>query len=359
MSLLELKNLTHHFGQRVAIDKLNLSVEKGELVGLLGSSGCGKTTTIRLIAGLLKPTAGEIWIAHRNITEFSPERRNIGMVFQSYALFPHLNVFENVAFGLRATGVSRAQIPSRVRRALNVVHLSEYESRPVFELSGGEQQRVAIARAIILEPQVLLLDEPLSNLDASLREQTRNQLRALIRSLGITTLFVTHDQEEAFAVCDRIVLLSQGKMQQAGTPQEIYDHPRNAFVARFVGRSNLIELQLKSREDDMWVFSWPSGRELRLPLIRNGTPQVGRKYSILFRPEKIEFEQRPCNKHLMSVTVSSYRFAGAWSEWQLEGEGIHLLATKSNETCSQNSSPTQIKDVWISPEALHVFDTET
>jgi len=359
VSLLELKNLTHHFGQRIAIDKLNLSIEKGELVGLLGPSGCGKTTTIRLIAGLLKPTAGEIWIANRNITQFSPERRNIGMVFQSYALFPHLNVFENVAFGLRATGVARGQIPGRVRRALNVVHLSEHEFRPVFELSGGEQQRVAIARAIILEPQVLLLDEPLSNLDASLREQTRNQLRALIRSLGITTLFVTHDQEEAFALSDRIVLLSQGRFQQVGTPQEIYERPRNTFVARFVGRSNLIELQLKSRDGNMWVFDLPSGRELRLPLIHNGTPHMGRKYSIFFRPEKIEFEQTPCNTHLLSVNVSGYRFSGAWSEWQLEGEGIHLLATKSNETCSQNSSPKEIKDVWISPEALHVFEEET
>ena len=187
MPHLELKNLTQRFGSQTALDGLNLSIEKGELISLLGPSGCGKTTTIRLIAGFLEPTRGSVWIGGRDVTPLPPEQRNIGMVFQSYALFPHLNVFENVAFGLKAAKVPRPQIESRVQRALELVNLPNYGKRPVFELSGGEQQRVAIARAVVIEPQILLLDEPLSNLDASLRERTRRQLRELITSLGITT----------------------------------------------------------------------------------------------------------------------------------------------------------------------------
>jgi len=213
MPHLELKNLTQRFGSQTALDGLNLSIEKGELISLLGPSGCGKTTTIRLIAGFLEPTRGSVWIGGRDVTALPPEQRNIGMVFQSYALFPHLNVFENVAFGLKAAKVPRLQIENRVRKALELVNLPNYGKRPVFELSGGEQQRVAIARAVVIEPQILLLDEPLSNLDASLRERTRRQLRELITSLGITTVFVTHDQEEAFALSDRIVLLSKGQCQ--------------------------------------------------------------------------------------------------------------------------------------------------
>ncbi len=184
MPHLELKNLTQRFGSQTALDDLNLSIEKGELISLLGPSGCGKTTTIRLIAGFLEPTRGSVWIGGRDITALPPEHRNIGMVFQSYALFPHLNVFENVAFGLKAAKVPRPQIESRVGRALELVNLPTYEKRAVYELSGGEQQRVAIARAVVIEPQILLLDEPLSNLDASLRERTRRQLRELITSSG-------------------------------------------------------------------------------------------------------------------------------------------------------------------------------
>src|SRR4030095_3887709 len=237
MPHVELKNLTQRFGSQTALEGLNLSIEKGELISLLGPSGCGKTTTIRLIAGFLVPTRGSGWIGGRDVTPLPPEQRNIGMVFQSYALFPHLNVYENVAFGLKAAKVPGPQIEDRVRRALELVNLPNYGKRPVFELSGGEQQRVAIARAVVIEPQILLLDEPLSNLDASLRERTRRQLRELITSLGITTLFVTHDQEEAFALSDRIVLLSKGQCQQVGTARELYNHPANEFVAGFIGQA--------------------------------------------------------------------------------------------------------------------------
>jgi iron(III) transport system ATP-binding protein len=352
---LELKNLTQRFGDQIALDDLSLSVQKGELVSLLGPSGCGKTTTIRLIAGFLLPTRGSIWIGGRDVTTLRPERRNVGMVFQSYALFSHLNVFENVAFGLRAAKTPREQLGGRVQKALELVNLPGYEKRPVFELSGGEQQRVAIARAVVIEPQILLLDEPLSNLDASLRERTRKQLRELITSLGITTIFVTHDQDEAFALSDRIVLLSQGRCQQVGTARELYDRPANEFVANFIGKSNIFTLPLKAVGEDCLVFAWPSGRELRWRQLADRQLKVGQSYKLLVRPEKIEFEPQPGDVHLVSAKVLSQRFAGALSEWELEGDGIRVLAIHLTNPSGEEFAVGQIIDLSVRPEAIQVL----
>ena len=356
MPHLKLKNLTQRFGSQTALDGLNLSIDKGELVSLLGPSGCGKTTTIRLIAGFLEPSRGSVWISGRDVTPLPPEQRNIGMVFQSYALFPHLNVFENVAFGLKAARAPREQIESRVRKALELVNLPNYEKRPVFELSGGEQQRVAIARAVVIEPQILLLDEPLSNLDASLRERTRRQLRELITSLGITTLFVTHDQEEAFALSDRIVLLSKGQCQQVGTAQELYDHPANEFVAGFIGRSNIFSLPLKAVGEDCVSFVWPSGRELRLRKPVNPQLKVGQSYKLLLRPEKIEFEKREGQIHLFSAKLLSYRFAGAWSEWEAEGEGVRLSVIRPNTPLDGQWAVGMALDLWVHLEDVQILE---
>jgi ABC-type Fe3+/spermidine/putrescine transport system ATPase subunit len=354
MPHLELKNLTRRFGDQHALDDLSLSVERGELVTLLGPSGCGKTTTIRLVAGFLQPTSGTIWIASRDVTTLPPERRNIGMVFHSYALFPHLNFFENVAFGLRAVRIPREQIELRVRRALALVNLQGHEKRPIYELSGGEQQRVAISRAVAIEPQILLLDEPLSNLDASLRESTRRQLRELITSLGITTIFVTHDQQEAFALSDRIVLLSKGKCQQVGTAGELYDQPANEFVARFIGRSNIFSLLLKCHGEDCLVFAWPSGRELRLRESGERSLKAGRYYKVLLRPERIQFEKEPASIHLASAKVVSYRFAGAWSEWELEAEGLRLSAIGTNQSSGVRIDTGGV-EVYVRPNALQIL----
>lgn len=355
MAHLELKNLTQRFGEQTALDNLNLSIKKGELVSLLGPSGCGKTTTIRLIAGFLTPSRGSIWIAGKDVTSLPPERRNVGMVFQSYALFPHLNVFENTAFGLRAASVPREQIQERVQRALALVNLPGYEKRPVFELSGGEQQRVAIARAVVIEPQILLLDEPLSNLDASLRERTRKQLRELITSLGITTLFVTHDQEEAFALSDRIVLLSKGRCQQVGTARELYDRPASEFVARFVGKSNLFSLPLKGFGQDCLIFRLPSGRELRVRQTDGVALKAGQSYDILLRPERIEFEKGPGCVQLFPARVLRHRFAGAWLEWELEGEGVRLLAVQVNKEPGAGPAAGATVEVCAQPDALQVI----
>jgi ABC-type Fe3+/spermidine/putrescine transport system ATPase subunit len=239
--MLRLEALSKRFGSTVAVDDLSLGIERGEFLSLLGPSGCGKTTTLRMIAGFETPTSGRIIAQDRDVTGIPPQRRGFGMVFQSYALFPHLNVFENVAFGLRAQGFPAQEIRPKVMEALERVDLAGYQDRNIQELSGGQQQRVALARAIAPQPPLLLLDEPLSNLDAALRERTRDELRSLLKRVGITSIFVTHDQEEAFALSDRIAVLEGGRLQQVGTPEELYRSPANAFVASFVGRANFLD----------------------------------------------------------------------------------------------------------------------
>jgi ABC-type Fe3+/spermidine/putrescine transport system ATPase subunit len=355
MALLELQNLTQRFGSLTALDNFNLSVGQGEFVSLLGPSGCGKTTTIRLVAGFLNPTQGKVLVNGRDISPLPPEKRDIGMVFQSYALFPHLNVFENVAFGLRAKKLTGPQVGEKVEQALALVNLTGYGKRPVSELSGGEQQRVAIARTLVIEPQILLLDEPLSNLDASLREETRRQLRHLIDSLGITAIFVTHDQEEAFALSDRIALLSKGVCQQVGTPQELYYRPVNEFVAKFIGNSNLFSLPFKTDGEDCLVFSLPGGNDLR---IRRNQPWQFRKGEVcrlLLRPERIEFEKTSANIKLITAKIMSQQFSGAFSEYELEGEGLRLTALQTSRPDTQAYSAGESLDIYYSPDAIYVF----
>src|SRR5262245_7364936 len=225
MPLVGLHNISKRYESTRAVENVSLAVERGEFFGLLGPSGCGKTTTLRMIAGLEVPDSGTIEFDERDITNLTPEARGFGMVFQNYALFPHLNVFENVGFGLRARRKPAAEIADRVGQALELVQLPGYEKRNVSELSGGQQQRVAIARAIAIEPTLLLFDEPLSNLDVMLREETRGELRELVRRLGLTAVYVTHDQEEAYALCDRISIMVGGKLMQTGRPRELYEQP--------------------------------------------------------------------------------------------------------------------------------------
>ncbi len=235
---LRLDSLTKEFPGRRAVDALTLDVTRGEILALLGPSGCGKTTTLRLLAGFETPDAGRVIVDGDDVTRLPPAKRRFGMVFQNYALFPHLDVGENVAFGLEARGGAAAQ--ARVAEVLAMVDLAGYEKRPVTALSGGQQQRVAVARSLAPEPRVLLLDEPLSNLDPSLRERTRRELREAIQRVGITTVFVTHEQEEAFDLGDRIAVMNAGRLEQVGTADELYDRPASAFVATFVGRSNVL-----------------------------------------------------------------------------------------------------------------------
>lgn len=242
-AFLSLDDLTLGYGDQVAVDRLNLSMKRGELLALLGPSGCGKTTTMRAIAGLLPPMGGRITLDGRDVTRTAPNKRGIGLVFQSYALFPHLTVFDNVAFGLRLQGVPKAEVTRRVGAALESVGLSGFADRQPKALSGGQQQRVALARSIVVEPKLLLLDEPLSNLDARLRLEMRSELARLQKELGITMVYVTHDQAEALALADRIVVMRDGRIEQIDTPANVYERPRTAFAAEFIGFENTFTLE--------------------------------------------------------------------------------------------------------------------
>lgn len=240
---IHLKNLSKHFKNVIAVHELDLIVEDGEMICLLGPSGCGKSTTLSMIAGLEKPTRGDVYFNGRCVTDLAAEERNIGMVFQNYALYPHMTVAENIMFPLKMLRVSKKNRIERVKKIAEMMHFQDLLNRRPNELSGGQQQRVAIARALIKEPEILLLDEPFSNLDARLRIQLRDEIRSLQRELGITTIFVTHDQEEAMSISDNILLLNQGRIQQYSSPQNMYQHPANLFVASFMGNPpmNLIE----------------------------------------------------------------------------------------------------------------------
>ncbi len=242
MAFLILQNISKTFGNTKAVIDFNLEVEKGEFVSFLGPSGCGKTTTLRMIAGFELPSSGHIWLDGEEITFQRPNRRNIGMVFQAYALFPNLTVAQNIGFGLQVRKMERRQIEERVREMLSLIHLESYADRYPYQLSGGQQQRVALARALAIRPRLLLLDEPLSALDAKIRLELRQEIRRIQQTLGITTIYVTHDQEEALSLSDRVVVMNQGQIEQIGTPLEIYNYPQTEFVASFVGQLNLLPI---------------------------------------------------------------------------------------------------------------------
>ena len=275
--------LSKHFGAKNVLDDFALEVHGGEFVTFLGPSGCGKSTALNLLAGLLQPTAGEIWLDDERLDPLPPERRGFGMVFQNYALFPHLSVFDNVAFGLDVRRVARASIAERVRRMLALVKLEGLEARYPAQLSGGQQQRVAIARALVIEPRVLLLDEPLSNLDAKLRLEMRAEIKRLHQGLGLTSIYVTHDQAEALSLSDRIVVMREGRVMQVGAPADIHDRPRNLFVADFVGYRNVLTLMVTARGVDGLVTAEGSGLRVR------GRAEIGPGGAVLaaVRPEDV------------------------------------------------------------------------
>jgi len=254
LSEIIIQNLQKNFGSTEALRDLSISIDRGDLVSLLGPSGCGKTTLLRLIAGFETPTDGQIFLRDRKITEITPQKRNIGIVFQDYAIFPTMNVFNNVAYGLRVKKFKKNEIANLVAEYLELVGLTGYGKRLPSQLSGGQQQRVALARALVIRPDVLLLDEPLSNLDAALRLNIRKEIRKIQQSLGITAIFVTHDQEEAMSISDKIFVLRQGELMQGGTPEEIYRTPQNDFVAGFIGKSNILYGRVSGHENGLTML---------------------------------------------------------------------------------------------------------
>jgi iron(III) transport system ATP-binding protein len=324
---LKLEGINLSFGKTHVLKGIDLQIEPGEFFAFLGPSGCGKTTLLRLIAGFESAQTGQVIIGGREVSNLPPWQRNLGMVFQSYALWPHMTVRKNVAFGLEERRVSRSEINRRVDRALELVGLLELAERRPSQLSGGQQQRVALARTIVIEPQVLLLDEPLSNLDAKLRIQMRHELLDLQRKLSITTIFVTHDQEEANTIADRIALMKDGFIQQQGTPVELYDKPVNRFVADFLGTANFFEGKLEQSGND-WLFR--AGNELVIPVDDQGTGGGAGSCCLVFRPQNVRVTVDP-EDHTDDIfqfrgTVKGKEFLGSSIRYRVAVGGEDVFA---------------------------------
>ncbi len=288
MARVDLQNITKSFGAFKAIHGATATFEEGSFTTLLGPSGCGKTTLLRMISGLETPTSGDINIAGRRINDVPIHKRNLGLVFQNYALFPHRNIAENIAFGLKYRDVPKSDIPAKVKNALDIVRLPGVEERYPSQLSGGQQQRIAMARAIVIEPDVLLLDEPLSALDANLRDEMRVELKAIQDRIGVTSIFVTHDQSEALAMSDKIIVMSSGHIEQIGSPEEVYNHPASEFVAGFLGTSNILDVAVIERNNDSVTLDIPNFGKAQIPLAQASGLGDASKGRIVMRAEKLQ-----------------------------------------------------------------------
>jgi putative spermidine/putrescine transport system ATP-binding protein len=306
MAFIELVDIVKRFGRHAAVDSFSLRVEEGEFVSFLGGSGCGKTTTLRMIAGFETPTSGRILIKGSDVVQMPPNRRGVGMVFQNYALFPNMTAAQNIGFGLKVTGRPPAERDRRVGEMLALIHMEDFRDRHPHQMSGGQQQRVALARALAIQPSVLLLDEPLSALDAKIRIRLRAEIRAIQRKLGITTIYVTHDQEEALSISDRICVMKDGRIEQVGAPSEIYNRPATAFVASFIGSSNVLRAVVVDPARGKVTLD---GQEISASGPLSGMP--GREVRLTIRPESIALHNGiPSNNHLRG-TLSNVVFLGS------------------------------------------------
>jgi putative spermidine/putrescine transport system ATP-binding protein len=332
MSSVTLQSVGKTFGDHVAVRDFSVEIANGEFLVLLGPSGCGKTTTLRMIAGFVEPSAGRVLFGDRDVTDLPPYRRNTGLVFQGYALFPHLTVFENVAFGLRMRKLDKVAVARRAHEALRLVRLDALAERMPRQLSGGQQQRVALARALAIEPDILLLDEPLSNLDAKLREQVRIEIRQLQRRLGVTTVMVTHDQEEALSVADRLVVMNNGEVQQIGTQRELYNHPRSRFVANFIGRINCFTGAAAGPQ----CFRTESGLEITV----RKAAQDGCVLTV--RPERIRLANKDETTNTFPATVEFVSYLGATTEYVVRLASGDLVAVEMHNTEADAAEPLAI-----------------
>jgi spermidine/putrescine ABC transporter ATP-binding subunit len=355
---LQVQDLVVHFGDHTALNLISFNVVAGERLCLLGPSGCGKTTCLRVIAGFIVPHSGQVDIAGKSMLSVPPEHRNIGILFQSYALFPHLNVHDNVAFGLRMRSLPEAAIKQKVADALNLVRLPRSGDKRPSMLSGGEQQRIAFARAIVIQPSLLLLDEPFSNLDARLRQEMRSELLELLERLAITTVMVTHDQEEAMSIADRIVVMRAGKIEQVGTPRDIYEHPCNEFVARFVGESNSFGGIARVGPGQTFVDVAGLGT-----LVASGGVAVQRsgQVRVLFRPEKIRLSARGSASRTTTVaqrfdgTVERVQYIGHRSEYRIRVAQRSIIAWRMNERSPTLEPGDKVDIEWDQADTL-IFD---
>lgn len=322
-AMVELHNISKTFGKFIALREVSFQIEEGEFMTFLGPSGCGKTTCLRLISGFDTPTTGKIEIGGEDVTHLPPYKRDVNQVFQSYALFPHLTIYDNIAFGLKMKKQPAAVIKQRVDAVVEMTGLGEMVHRKPGQMSGGQRQRVALARAIVCQPKVLLLDEPLSALDAKLRQQMRMELKSLQKRLGITFVFVTHDQEEALTMSDRIAVLNQGTIEQIGSVAEIYNRPSTRFVAEFIGETNILPAQIIGREAGFCLCEIEGGARLRVQ-----APEVPTEKQILLsiRPEKVDVRrQRPPGENIFSGTISLEIFKGAVDDLIVTADGLEAL----------------------------------
>ena len=352
MSDVKLVGLTKKFGAYVAVQNTNLHIEEGEFFSLLGPSGCGKSTTLRMIAGFVKPTSGQILLGGEDVTYVPPEKREIGIVFQNYAIFPHMNVFDNIAFGLRLRRMNEAEIARTVGEVLEQVGLSGYEARFQKELSGGQQQRVALARVLVTRPRILLLDEPLSALDKKLREEMKVWIKDLQRRLSITTVYVTHDQGEALTMSDRIGVMNKSQIVQIGTPEEIYERPDNLFVTRFIGESNVLDAEIDRLEDGYAFIKVGDGVSKALI---SGDMRAGETASLVIRPENVLLDvdgESRCGFRAQ-MTVIDHTYQGSLLRYRLRWGDDVIVCDVQNQSHREILAPGSNVDVgWDSDRAI-------
>jgi putative spermidine/putrescine transport system ATP-binding protein len=345
VSYLELTHIQKVFNETVAVEDFNLSVTQGEFISLLGPSGCGKTTTLRMVAGFDYPTSGQILLDDKDLTLLPPNKRNVGMVFQSYALFPNMTVGENIGYGLRVSGKPKREIEQPVREMLALIQMDNYGKRYPNQLSGGQQQRVALARALAFHPKVLLLDEPLSALDAKIRMELRSEIRRIQQQMHITTIYVTHDQEEALSLSDRVVVMSNGKIEQVGTPSQIYNFPQTEFVARFVGQINLLPVEWVDRTDGVVRLGQQVVRAGQVPDHLNGHP-----IRLAIRPEELAAGRQEGANNL-SGSVDAVTYLGSILRVRVDIEGHPVSLDMFNERSLKPPRVGETFEINFSPDA--------
>ncbi|QMU57708.1 MAG: polyamine ABC transporter ATP-binding protein [Boseongicola sp.] len=356
MATVVLSNLSKTFGDFTAVDDISVAIEEGEFFSMLGPSGCGKSTTLRMIAGFEETSVGRIEVGGVDVSQSPPEEREIGFVFQNYAIFPHMNAYDNIAFGLKLRKLPNDQIDKRVRDAMEQVGMTGYENRFQTELSGGQQQRVALARVLVTQPRILLLDEPLSALDKNLREEMKFWIKDLQKSLGITTIYVTHDQGEALTMSDRIAVMKDGKISQAGTPKDIYERPENQFVTEFIGESNLLAGKVVSSQGETCSLS--IGTHTVSAPVRAGT-NLNDEVMLAIRPERvlIAAEAKSAPDNALQLPLKSVTYQGAFIRFLMDLDGQELVAEVPNRFGTPDFVPGAMIDVgwrtgcgWIIPK---------
>lgn len=332
---------------RYAVENVNLEIEAGQFVTLLGPSGCGKTTTLRMVAGFEEISEGDIYFGGEKVNDIPPNQRDCTMVFQSYALFPHMNIFDNIAYGLRIKKLSKDMILSKVNGVLDIMNLGDYKERMPSQLSGGQQQRVALARALVMEPGVLLFDEPLSNLDTKLRLVMRDEIRRIQQQIGITAIYVTHDQSEAMSMSDLIIVMNKGKIEQYGSPMDIYQRPKTKFVADFIGTANFIEGTVKAAETDHIVVNTASGQ---LKVYRTGF-KVNDRVTVVIRPEAVSLTRGKTHVGIVKKSV----FMGRSQEYEVEYDGQIIQISEHNPVQEDVFQEGESVSLQFAEHSLHVI----